>query len=397
MLITGLFVGLSLLGDLRSDAPTAALMLDARNGNEAPLLEAYFDDGIDYFLDIAPAQSTVAHDLFLLRGIGRAIEAGDYASAQASLSSLKRFEDHKIYLRGVLDGAQGRHEQSLESFRQLIDNRTNLSKHMQSLAFLGAARIFHEIGDYKAAIYHYNQVRQLESEFFESVFEKSWSFYLDGDMNGALGATLAFQSPYFESAFYPEAFLVRAAAFYQLCYYDRANLAVEKLRKEFEPVRGQIQELMKRGPQSWLFDDRVLKSVNPKLIGALTADTAFRRTMKAFLRVREESKKVRAQEVTQVFTFLQNKLVQDARRVLEKSDRALQNILSQAEVIQIDVLQAGANKLLGQANEQTIPVKLINLNEIDFDELVQFWPFKGEFWLDELGSYYYGLKSNCEQ
>jgi hypothetical protein len=65
-------------------------------------------------------------------------------------------------------------------------------------------------------------------------------------------------------------------------------------------------------------------------------------------------------------------------------------------MIQLEILQAGANKLMGLPSEQTIPVKTINLAEVDFDGLVQFWPFKGEFWLDELPSYYYGLKSNCE-
>lgn len=379
-----------------ASTPITNLLIDARRGNEGPLLDAFFDEGIDYFLDIEPAQTTIVRDLQQLRGIGRSIQAGDYTSAQAGLQALRRFEDQKIYLRGVLDAAQGRYEQSLESFRQLIDNRTNLSKHLQSLAFMGAARVFHEIGDYRAAIYHYNQVRQLESEFFEAIFEKSWSFYLDGDMNGALGASLSFQSPFFEQAFYPEAFLVRAASFYQLCYFDRANLTVERLKRDYEPLRAQIQELLKRGPQSWLFDDRILKSVSTKLMGALTADTTFRGTMKAYLRVKDEARQSRTPESSQVNAFLQNKLVQEARRVLERADRTLQNILSQAEIIQIDILQAGANKLLGQANEQTIPVKTINLGEVDFDDLVQFWPFKGEFWIDELGSYYYGLKSNCD-
>lgn len=382
--------------DIRGKAPISALLLDARQGNEDPLLDAYFDDGIDYFLDIEAPQSTIARDLYTLRGIGRYIQAGDYASASNALQSLRRFEDHKIYLRGVLDAAQGKYEQSLESFRQLIDNRKVLSKHMTSLAFMGAARVFHEVSDYRAAIYHYNQVRQLESEFFEAVFEKSWSFYLDGDMNGALGASLTFSSPFFENAFYPEAQIVRAGAFFQLCYYDRANITVEKLKREYEPLRTQMQELLKRGPQSWLFEDRILKSVNPKILGVLTADTSFRGGMKAYLRVRDEVKSLRSNETNQVFAFLQNKLVQDARRVLMTADKNLSNILSQADGIQIDILQSGANKLLGQANEQTIPVKTIDLNEVDFDEMVQFWPFKGEFWVDELGSYYYGLKSNCE-
>lgn len=383
---------------IRDVAPVTALLLDARDGNERPLLNAYFDNEIDYFLDVQGNASPIIHDLNDLRAIGLLIETGNFAEADQRLRSLQRFDKERQYLRAVMDASQGRQEQALEGFRRLIDDRSHLSKNLRSLAFMGAARVFHEIGDYKQALYHYTRIGQLDPEFFQAVFEKSWSFYSDGDMNGALGTTLTFLSPYFESAFFPEAFVVRAAAFYQLCYFDRANQTIDNLKRGYEPVRIHIQELLSRDPQSWLFDDRVLRSLNKKILGFMIADQRFRSAMRAYLELKEEAKRVPAGDRNlnaQAMAQVRSRLISDTPRVLQKALKILKDVLSQADLIQIEILQSGANQIMGVAPQKTVDVKIIDLGAVDFDPLVQFWPFKSEFWVDELGSYYYGLKSNC--
>jgi tetratricopeptide (TPR) repeat protein len=376
-----------------------ALILDAREGNRDPLYSAYFDQEIDYFLDIEAPRNTVVRDLYVLRQAGKLIELGDYTSAENQIRSLKGFEDQKTYLMGALAGARGQYAQAAEYFRQLIDKRGDLSKNLSTLSFIGAARIFHEVGDYKQAIYHYTQIRPFDPQFFESVFEKAWSFYQMGDMNGALGVTLAFVSPFFENSFFPEAFIIRAAAFFQLCYFDRASLAVEKLKRDFEPLRYQIGQLIQRGPATWLFEEASLKKMNPKILGSMIADRSFRSALRAYLALRDEVHSLRgsdAQLANHGLSFVKQKLLQEAQRVLGRDEKVLRDVLAQADLIQIEILQSGANLLMGKAPEHTIEVKTIDLANVDFDELVQFWPFKGEFWLDELGSHYYGLKSKCD-
>lgn len=407
-IIVGCIIGLGLTavsaagGDgIRGRAPITALILDAREGNADPLKEAFFEKQIDYFLDFEQPRSKIAIDLANLREAGRAIEANDFNQAEQRIRAIQNFPDQKLYLRAALDAAQGRYQQSLEGFRQLIDRRHSLdSKRMIMLAFMGAARVFHEIQDYKAAIYHYNQVRQLESEFFEAVFEKGWSFYLNGDMNGALGATLTFQSPYFESAFYPEAVIVRAAAFFQLCYFDRASAYAQDSKRQWEPIQRQVRELANRDPRSWLFDERLLKSVDKRVMGSLVADSKFRSALRAKIALEKELKALggrrEAALASQALSAVKNRLVSETARVLRNADKGITDMLSQMDSMAIEILQASANQILGRPPDEQAKVKIIDLGNVDFDALVQFWPFKGEFWVDELGSYYYGLKSNCD-
>jgi tetratricopeptide (TPR) repeat protein len=387
--------------NIRDRAPLTALVFDARADNPGPLRRAYLNDEIDFFIDFERLNTKSVQELRNLREAAQFIEANDYATAEARLRSISGFNDEKIYLRAVLDASLGRYQQSLEGFRQIIDRRHSIeSKRLINLSFMGAARVFHEVQDYSQAIYHYNQVRQLESEFFSSVFEKAWSFYLSGDMNGALGATLTFDSPFFESAFFPEAWVVRAASFFQLCRFDRASATVEAAKKKFEPSLRQIRELQRRDPRSWIFDERLLSSVEPSIIGWMVADTRFRSALRAQLALQKEVKALEgrreATTASQALAYVRSRLVAEAQRVLRAAEQQLTDTLSQLDIIGIEILQAAANQLLGQPLEEAAQVRIIDLGDVDFDARVQFWPFKGEFWVDELGSYYYGLKSLCE-
>jgi hypothetical protein len=382
---------------IRSSAPMTALILDLQAGHLEPLEKAYFEDEIDFFLDYQGAEQSAARELFALREAGRALDSGDVTGARAFLGEVKKYSDQKIFLTAVAEAVEGRFEPAFRNFKSLIDRRGSISRSLLSQAFLGAARVAHEAGDYPKAIFYYTEVRPLDRNFFQAVFEKGWSFYMDGDMNGSLGASLSFMSPYAQNQLFPEAYIYRAGAFYHLCLFDRASETVEQMKKQFIPLQAQVRELKARTSTNWIFDDRILKSVDPRLLGFLVSDARFRSLQRAHLALQAEQKLggdggVRQAEAIQ---FVRAKLAQEVQRVLSKAEQVLAKALEQADSIQIEILQLGVNLLVGAPIEMRDDVRILKLGDVDFDPQVQFWPFKGEFWLDELGSYYYGLKSVC--
>lgn len=384
---------------IRGKAPVTALIMDLKAGNLKPLERAYFNQEIDFFLDYQGVPSTVAKDLFYLREAGRALENGEVGRARNSLQQVRYYGRQKEYLRGVIEAAEGRLEAAYKTFQNLIADRKEIDSDLLELAYMGAARVSHEAGDYGKAIYFYNRLHQLDKRFFQSVFEKAWSFYLDGDMNGALGAALSFTTPYAENRLYPEAYIVRAAAFYHMCLFDRANETVEEMRNFFVPIQTQVKALLNRKPDTWLFEDKVLRTVNKRLIGFMVQDGGFRRLQRAYLRLKNEPARLSGadrQISEQALNFVKARLSQEAVRVLQKADRELTRALEQADSIQIEILQLGVNVLVGAPIEMRDDLRLIKLGDVDFDPQIQFWPLDGEFWLDELGSYYYGLRSVCD-
>lgn len=402
LLFLGLSEGMDAAGGdkIRSRAPMTALVLDLREGNLRPLERAYFRDEIDFFLEYQGASGTAARDLYYLREAGRAVEAGDIGRARTLLRNVRQYPDQKNYLEAVLQAAEGRHESAFRIFEEMISQRRRLDRRLVSLATMAAARVAHEVGDYSKAIFFYNRIGQLDPFFFQSIFEKAWSFYLNGDMNGALGASLSFKAPYANTALFPEAFIVRAAAFYHLCLFDRANESIEQMRRAFVPIHSQVRELLQRDPNTWLFDDRFLSTINPRLLGYMVQDGSFRKLQRAYLRLRREPARLSGGDANlaeQALRFVQARLAREALRVLRKADEELKKALDQADSIQIEILQLGVNVLVGAPIEMREDIRTIQLGNVDFDQQIQFWPFKGEFWLDELGAYYYGLRSACGQ
>lgn len=383
---------------IRSKAPMTALVYDLQEGNIKELEEAYFEDEIEFFLDYQGVQNTGARELFYLREAGKSIARSDYLSAKNFLRSVQKYPDQKKYLDGVLAAAEGRYEDAMNLFRGLIEKRRSLSRSLVSKSFLGAARVAHEVGDYKQAIFYYTRIKQLDPLFFRAIFEKTWSFYLDGDMNGALGASLSFMSPYSDNVFFPEAWIVRAASFYQLCLFDRASQTIDQMKSLFVALQAQVRSLRTRETSSWLFDERVLSSMDKKLLGYFTQDPVFRSLQRSYISLQKEQNSLGAGErakAQQALGFVKSKLTQEGARLLGQAYTELDQAVANADSIQIEILQLGVNVLTGAPIEMRDDLRYIQLGDVDFDPQIQFWPFKKEFWLDELGSYYYGLKSQC--
>lgn len=387
-------------GDLiRSRAPVTALIYDLRSSNLKALERAYFENEISFFLDYQGVENSVARELYYLREAGKRVSAGDTLGAQNYLRNVHKYVNERTYLQGVIDFLEGRYEAASKTFKALIEKRKSLTNNLRSLAFLGAARVAHEVGDYSQAIFYYSRIQQLDPKFFQAIFEKAWSFYMDGDMNGALGATLTFMTPYAEKVFYPEGPIIRAGAFYHLCLYERANKTIEEMKASYVPIQVQIRELKRRPMSSWLFDEKVLGTVDRRVIAFMIGDGEFRSLQRAYQALLEEKGKLSGSDLAianQALAFVKRRLEQEGSRVLDKADREVTRALEQADTIQIEILQLGVNVLVGAPIEIRDDIRTLQLGDVDFSELVQFWPFKGEFWFDELGSYYYGLRSACQ-
>ncbi|PIR23046.1 MAG: hypothetical protein COV44_04815 [Deltaproteobacteria bacterium CG11_big_fil_rev_8_21_14_0_20_45_16] len=383
---------------IRGRAPMTALVYDLQAGSLESMERAYFNNEIDFFLDYQGVQNTAARELYALREAGRLAAMSDLVSARNFLRSVSKYSNEKQYVEGVILAAEGQYENAMRLFKSLINRRREIPRPLAVKALLAAARVAHEVADYSQAIFYYSRIRQLDPLFFEAVFEKAWSFYLDGDMNGALGATLSFMTPYSDGIFFPETYIVRSASFYHLCLFDRASSTIEEMKKIFIPIHAQVKELQRRQVSTWLFDDKVLNSVNPRILGFMIADPQFRSLQRAFQSLVDEVGRLSGAEAAkakEAFSFVRNKLSQRATYLLNRMDSELQKNLEQADGIQIEILQLGVNVLTGAPIELRDDIRIISLGDVDFHPQIQFWPFHGEFWADELGSYYYGLKSQC--
>ena len=85
-----------------------------------------------------------------------------------------------------------------------------------------------------------------------------------------------------------------------------------------------------------------------------------------------------------------------ARQRLQRLSREVTELIKQAIKVEYETLQAQKGALTaGLSSEQTVNPNAKNYNTIHIDDEHQQWPFKGEYWKDELGYYRFKVQNKC--
>jgi hypothetical protein len=81
------------------------------------------------------------------------------------------------------------------------------------------------------------------------------------------------------------------------------------------------------------------------------------------------------------------------------SFKYLQDLSNQTRFINLDLQLGKVDKLRGelgvtQSNDRSLNF-IGGLQELEVGQDLEYWPFEGEYWEDELGGYVYNLDSKC--
>src|SRR5690606_5374072 len=104
------------------------------------------------------------------------------------------------------------------------------------------ARIYYGLERYDTAAEYYEMVDRESGYWAQSVFERSWATFMENDLNGTLGLLLTTATPYYaENEFLPEATLLRALTFFQLCQYDDVEGILIDFEDRYKPMRAELR------------------------------------------------------------------------------------------------------------------------------------------------------------
>lgn len=360
-----------------------------------------------------------------IKGLARLLKAKQFLEEGQFDQAVRYIQSHPVegpfrnryeYLRGNALAQAKQFKAAIEVFKSLSEN-TDASDEgrLRNLAILGLARTYHEIEDYAAAVYNYNRIGVLDPEFPEATFEKGWSFFLFDMVNGALGSTLTFKAPQFAHEFFPEIFIVRAASFYRLCYYDRAIDELRELKLRYEPVRVEVKNILNeiKNEKSFIaaLEDRRARTLSPLLLNFFVQDPDFRVAFSRYKTLVSERTRFlsggagrsaawggRIRSLAErAFQEGEKQFSGEIKDRLERLEVSLDSVISKGELIEIEVLKTKEQQLKGEKTKGELQARKLQLDDYEVDELIHVWKFIGEFWLDELGSYYYGLASSCQE
>ncbi len=327
------------------------------------------------------------------------------------------------FVDGLVLYASGADAQATEAFKDVVritnPKRGRVSDSgLREQAFLQLARIHYQNRQNRYAIFYYGKMPWGGENWLEGLWEASYAHYRIGDYEKALGNLLTLQSPYFKDEYYPESYILKAIIYYENCRYPEARRVLESFSSTYEPVYDELARLTAapRPPAAYYElvqqNDRVT-GMTRKIMKLAHTDPNVRQLAASIREVEDEMDRgiggrrsdfrqsALAKRLVEQLAAEKVGLVEEAgaraRGKLEYERDQLRTLLAQALRIRIEVSRKEREALEGSLakGSQVDVVRNLKYSHAVSDEHL-YWPYEGEFWRDELGTYSYTLTRGCK-
>jgi hypothetical protein len=303
-----------------------------------------------------------------------------------------------------------------------------VNQKLRELAFMQLARTHYGMQQNRYALFYFNKVERGTSQWLEAMFEASWANYRVGQYEQALGNLITLSSPFFREEYFPEALILKAVIYYENCRYRESSLILQDFERTYLPVHDQLElitkkqldaseyygvlsevqkknkEGLERGQTDIILErilrlaltDQDLKKTNESILELEGEMDVFSEKGDTF-RYSELSKQL-LEGLKQQRTGLIQKAGVMAKGKLESELVALKQLLANGLRIKFETVTKEKEFLEEQlkAGGSVSIVKKYRFSVAVADDQL-YWPYEGEYWRDELGTYQYTLTKGCIQ
>lgn len=146
------------------------------------------------------------------------------------------------FLKSIFSYKSGQPKKALAELLPLYNDleKNSSESEIKSISALTLARIYFQIADYKSAFKYYLGVNKAHPEWPQAMIEQAWSQLLAEDAEGAAGNMFGLHSDFFKTAFVPESYAVRAAAYLHLCQFGQAAKTVKMMTGRYSPLKEKL-------------------------------------------------------------------------------------------------------------------------------------------------------------
>jgi len=316
--------------------------------------------------------------------------------------------------------------QAAEAFKTVLrvqrdDGGSDVVDKVAGQAILALGRLFYSTRQYDVAVRYYDQVSEESSVWLDALYEVSWVQYQLKNYPRALGNLHTLNSPYFADQYFPESRVLQSLILFYNCRYDEADVIVKEFVRDYFPLMDRLGKEINQfaDPNAfyqWLAqlsrsEDAEYSTRFKRIFNAALMDKKLRRKFDTVAKLNAELARLDKlagpqgatdgllgdlKEEISAYRFLvvgeagglaQSRLVRllgDLRRHLAEAIKIRQETRkarrgdSPESVLQEQAAAAAAKQVI----------------EVDSEHIE--WPFTGEYWKDELGSYLYDVDSLCK-
>jgi tetratricopeptide (TPR) repeat protein len=289
-----------------------------------------------------------------------------------------------------------------------------------AMANLALGRLFFSTRQYQVAVRYYDRVAEDDPNWLQSMFEVSWVYFQLKKYGRSLGNLHTLNSPFFSDQYFPESRVLQALILFYNCRYDEANVVIKTFVQDYYPLMTELRDEVNRiaDPNAFYAWLALLSRAGKtdfsarfkRIFNAALADRRLRRKFVFVKALNDELETLK--EITNT-----NPVAGPFLEALRGELKAYRSLvvgeaggLAQARLLRVlkELKQhlAGALKIKGETlkaqrgvlaetvrAEQAAALSARTEYTVDAEHIE--WPFSGEYWRDELGSYIYDISSSC--
>jgi tetratricopeptide (TPR) repeat protein len=340
------------------------------------------------------------------------------------------------YLEGLSYFRENKPETALDAMKEVVkvtrqtegvltSEQRNLLN-IRELAFMQLARTHYGARQNRYAIFYFSKIERGGPQWLESLFESSWASYRIGKYEQALGNLITLSSPFFRDEYFPEALILKAVIYFENCRYREALSIIEDFERIYGPVQEQLDQLVGKNMDAneyFTVLDGVRKKnkeevktgstdeILERILSLALTDKDLKKTVDSIAELEGEIDSFGGKGDSFKFSSLSKSLIEQLktqREVLIKKAGAMAKSKLDFENSQLKTLRANGLRIkfettskekefleqqLSQGGKATIVKDYKFSTAVSDDQL--YWPYVGEYWRDELGTYQYTLTKGC--
>src|SRR3989338_4268565 len=359
----------------------------------------------------------------------KAGQHSEAASLYDRVGQSSRYSFSALYGKGLAQAESNQTDLALQSFRTLLEARNNskVTDTNRVAAQMAIARILYQKQDWERAIDAYSKIPRDHFMWHNAMFEKSWAMLRGARFRSSLSNFQSLHSSFYDDAYIPETLLLRAIVYLYICKYDEMEKVVGLFEAQYNPIAANINQFLSSRSSADAYFQEIQKinilrnepETRKKLIlpynvlkyiseeGNVRRSYAYIKKLADERKLIEDNPVIRSSALGSYSIRILNNRIKTTKDTIGEMVRA-QLISMKSEIRDLKEQASFIRYEMINGKKEFLKKKLTgkNLSEVQVDEDqdrsfyiqngYEYYPFQGEYWLDEVGNYHYLGKQSCE-
>lgn len=341
-----------------------------------------------------------------------------------------QFSGEAALIKGTIRNMERKNIEALNLYQSCVNKSTALESsakgeklkryynYLKETCIIRTARIKIEEKKYEDALVTYEQIDKRSYKWPYVLMDQAWAHYYLKDYNRALGLTVTYKAPLLQSYFFPEAEVLMALSYYNLCLWDDSLKVVDHFYDVYQPKAQALKDILGKNKASHTYfldlyyaDTETRENLNPfirNLITQTRKQVKFNLDLASLKAAKDElallkklknkndftenleanlgqtigfiSAKINFYIKKEIFTFINE---------IHKHSFSMFNL--KLELLSKKRDEIYNAKALAEASRMRGSDSNVNRKSNQY-----FFDFNGSFWADELGDYSFGLQTACK-